>query len=269
MTSPGLTAVSTPDLERLLSALRKNRLPLPLSATALSSQRLGHLAEPLLAWKHLDSPALAALLEAVLAERAARSQVTAELVWTGPEGKAGWASATPHVVADLFRRATHSMLVAGYAFDHGTDILAPMHEAMASRGVTIDLFMNIQEAPRTEPDLDAFARGEVSKFFSTQWPWEARPAVYYDPRTVRATPVKGATGTTGTQRGAREHASLHAKCIVVDERWSLVGSANFTDRGQTRNIEVGVLLDDPSFAVALVRQFRAATAAGVFVGWLG
>jgi phosphatidylserine/phosphatidylglycerophosphate/cardiolipin synthase-like enzyme len=73
----------------------------------------------------------------------------------------------------------------------------------------------------------------------------------------------------GRRRPALEYASLHAKCVVVDERWSLVGSANFTDRAQTRNIEVGALLDDPLFAQALLGQFRGAVAARVLVHWLG
>jgi phosphatidylserine/phosphatidylglycerophosphate/cardiolipin synthase-like enzyme len=255
----GLAAVSTADLERLLAAVDRGRLPLPLSGAGLASQKLGHLAAALGGLVPLDLAGVRAVLEAVLAERAAHAPVRAELVWTGPEGKAGWASSTPHVLADLFGRAQRSMLVAGYAFDHGTEILAPMHEAMKARGVTVDLFMNIREAPEREVDTEAFARGEVTKFFTEQWPWEPRPGVYYDPRTVRA----------GGPRHAREHASLHAKCVVVDERWSLVGSANFTDRGQTRNIEVGALLDDPSFAQALLRQFRGVAAAGVFVHWLG
>jgi phosphatidylserine/phosphatidylglycerophosphate/cardiolipin synthase-like enzyme len=48
-----------------------------------------------------------------------------------------------------------------------------------------------------------------------------------------------------------------------------VGSANFTDRAQTRNVEVGALLSDTSFAQALLGQFRGAVAAGVFVHRLG
>jgi phosphatidylserine/phosphatidylglycerophosphate/cardiolipin synthase-like enzyme len=53
----------------------------------------------------------------------------------------------------------------------------------------------------------------------------------------------------------RVFASLHAKCVVVDGRWVFVTSANFTDRGQTRNIEVGVLLDDERLAAVLEAQF--------------
>jgi phosphatidylserine/phosphatidylglycerophosphate/cardiolipin synthase-like enzyme len=58
---------------------------------------------------------------------------------------------------------------------------------------------------------------------------------------------------------------MHAKCVIVDERWSLIGSANFTDRGHTRNIEVVVLLDDPIFAREVLRQFHSARDLGLFV----
>jgi len=50
--------------------------------------------------------------------------------------------------------------------------------------------------------------------------------------------------------------SLHAKCVVVDARITLIGSANFTDRGQTRNIEVGVLIDDAAFARQVALQWQ-------------
>ena len=52
-------------------------------------------------------------------------------------------------------------------------------------------------------------------------------------------------------------ASLHAKCVVVDGRHALVTSANSTDRGQTRNLEVGILVEDPSFATTLEAQFAS------------
>jgi len=58
-----------------------------------------------------------------------------------------------------------------------------------------------------------------------------------------------------TRRGI--FASLHAKCVVVDGRHALVTSANSTDRGQTRNLEVGILVEDPSFATTLEAQFAS------------
>lgn len=66
------------------------------------------------------------------------------------------------------------------------------------------------------------------------------PRLYYDPRTV-------AWGST---------INLHAKCAVVDERWALVGSANFTRNAHARNLEVGVLIEDLAFAGSLAAQWR-------------
>jgi phosphatidylserine/phosphatidylglycerophosphate/cardiolipin synthase-like enzyme len=48
---------------------------------------------------------------------------------------------------------------------------------------------------------------------------------------------------------------MHAKCVVVDGKRAFVSSANFTDRGQERNIEVGALIDDPRFAMQLAQQW--------------
>ena len=59
-------------------------------------------------------------------------------------------------------------------------------------------------------------------------------------------------------------ASLHAKCIVVDERYTLIGSANFTARGQTRNVEAGALIDDPRFASRLLVQFNGLIGGALF-----
>ena len=58
---------------------------------------------------------------------------------------------------------------------------------------------------------------------------------------------------------------MHAKCVVVDETRALVGSANFTDRGQQRNVEVGVLVDDPIFARKLQQQWNGLAASGLLV----
>lgn len=65
-----------------------------------------------------------------------------------------------------------------------------------------------------------------------------RSEVFYDPR----------------QTAEREFVSLHAKCVVVDEHEVLLTSANFTNRGQTRNIELGVRIEDPGFATAVAAQ---------------
>lgn len=51
--------------------------------------------------------------------------------------------------------------------------------------------------------------------------------------------------------------ALHAKCVVKDQRQVFVSSANFTEAGQNRNIEVGVLIDSRPIAERLCRFFQA------------
>ncbi len=153
------------------------------------------------------------------------------------------------VVRELFQSAQKSVLVAGFSFDHGEEILRPLYEAMRDRGVEASLFLDLNAfvVPGVLGDPVAAA---VASFMAKNWPFgDPKPAVFYDPRTA--------------DRSAR--VSLHAKCVVVDERRALVTSANFTSRGQARNVEVGALVEDPDFAATLVGQWRGLLADGLLV----
>lgn len=48
---------------------------------------------------------------------------------------------------------------------------------------------------------------------------------------------------------------LHAKSMVVDDRWGLVGSANVDMRSFRLNFEIGALVMDKSFAELMARRF--------------
>ena len=85
---------------------------------------------------------------------------------------------------------------------------------------------------------------------------EVMPRLYIDPRST------GRTIDPEHPKGGY-YVLMHAKTVVVDERWCIVGSANFTDAGTTRNIEAGVLLDSPSFAKTLLGQWRGLIAQGL------
>jgi phosphatidylserine/phosphatidylglycerophosphate/cardiolipin synthase-like enzyme len=60
-----------------------------------------------------------------------------------------------------------------------------------------------------------------------------------------------------------ERASLHAKCVIIDRKVSLVTSANFTQAAQEKNIEAGVLVRAPDFVNRLSGHFDALIAAGI------
>jgi putative cardiolipin synthase len=51
-------------------------------------------------------------------------------------------------------------------------------------------------------------------------------------------------------------ASLHTKAMVVDARWSFVGSMNLDPRSANLNTEMGVLVDSPELAEQLRSQFE-------------
>ena len=247
----GLRGAKTEELVALRDAVANGEVGAPVTERALVAMGgFASIVPHAAAIANVPADALVTLLDVLLAERAERSH-GARLVWSGPSVIGARAVGTTEALAELFGRASQSVLLAGYAFDHGARILEPLHAAM-TRGARAEIYMHVEESKDDDPE--AAAKRAVVKFFATHWPWPERPSVYYDPRT--------ASGNEG------KHASMHAKCVVVDERWSLVGSANFTDRAQTRNVEVGVLLDDALFARELLRQFHAARDTGVF-GKLG
>src|SRR5690606_35423622 len=121
--------------------------------------------------------------------------------------------------------------IGGCYFSSGLDILRPLHTAMRDRKVKVTFCMDVGEKHRIEREVLANAQRSAVAFVRENWPFGAPiPDFYFDPRTARP----------------GEKAKLHAKCIVVDERWSLLSSANFTYLGQHQNIEAGVLIDDPN-----------------------
>lgn len=50
--------------------------------------------------------------------------------------------------------------------------------------------------------------------------------------------------------------SMHAKCIIIDRKVALVGSANFSNRGRDRNLEVGAIVREHHFVQALVAEWE-------------
>jgi phosphatidylserine/phosphatidylglycerophosphate/cardiolipin synthase-like enzyme len=279
VTEPGgspplaLSEVSTDDLERLAEALRAGALAAPLSPVKLVHAGFGHVQAILAPYAGLEASALSALLAAVLAERHHHPRSRLDLVWSGPDSGPSFARYTKVVIPDLFARAARFVTLAGYSFDHGERMFEPLHRSMCDRQVAARFFVDIhqlherlQQALRTDGRRSrlqpieraraegptALAEAVLALFVELYWPFDGpRPEIYYDPRTATD----------------RSFASLHAKCIVVDHEQTLITSANFTDRGQTRNLEVGVLIRDALFAQSLEQQWFNLVNANTVVRW--
>jgi phosphatidylserine/phosphatidylglycerophosphate/cardiolipin synthase-like enzyme len=113
------------------------------------------------------------------------------------------------------------------------------------------MFLNVPRPYRDATPEAELLKRFADKFRLEEWPGSRPPEVYYDGRALAL--------------GASEHASLHAKCIVVDEHKVLVTSANFTEAAQLRNIEAGIFVVDTNLARSLVRQFEALITSGLLV----
>lgn len=249
MTELGLHRVSTPDLAALRLLVERGEARCPLSRTELLACGFAASANDVIAsLGGLDTLAATRLLDALLADRRNRPPPHLDLVWTGPEPRLSTARDTAVLVRQLFAQAERTVLVAGFSFDHGEDIFAPLHAAMQRRGVTCDLFLDIRQRAPSAEAVDGHVRAYIQRFLGMNWPFGPPfPSVHWDPRT--AEPIAAA--------------SLHAKCIVVDDMRTLITSANFTDRGQTRNIELGVLVEDRTFGEACAGQWRRLVTEGL------
>jgi phosphatidylserine/phosphatidylglycerophosphate/cardiolipin synthase-like enzyme len=254
-----LEQLSRNELEFLRRAIRRRQLPTPITELALQSvgkgklyKRLGPLAgaEEAQALALIDAALGSALGSALGAAPGTGSPAGSspsptpaapkpQLVWTGPEASFGAARPTTAVLLELLGQAQEQVIIAGYEIDHGAVLFEPLHKAMAERGVRASIFIDIRPAPSPKSNMDAYLAVEAQKFLATNWPFGAPlPELYYFP--------------AGAAYGSRE--SFHAKCVVVDGRRVLVGSANFTRRGHQRNVEVGVALSDEQLAGALTAQ---------------
>jgi len=249
-----LALLALADLRALQHAVRSGRLACPLRAIELQAEGLGHVRDAVLAaLADLDLRAIDTALDIAISERSQHPAPHVDLVWTGPEARQSRARDTAVVVRELFTRAISDVWIAGFRFDHGAQLLAPLHQAMAERGVQVRLFAHIQRGDRDQRPTAEIIQSFHERFFRYEWPWPTpRPAVFHDPRTASPGAV-------------HEGASLHAKCVVVDGEHTLIGSANFTDRAQTRNVEAGALISDRRFASRLIDQFQGLISAGHFL----
>jgi phosphatidylserine/phosphatidylglycerophosphate/cardiolipin synthase-like enzyme len=268
----GLSDVSTGDLEQLAGALAVGSLKTPLNGSSLGMAGLAHLAVTLEPFATLDQRALQAVVAVALAERRQAGAQRIDLVWSGSDSGPSYARYTKVVIPEMINAATRQITIAGYSFDRGAGIFQELHQAM-QRGVSARLFLDVHQlyerlaqhlrqekrfsrlAPLDQAKQAGpahFAAEVLGLFREIHWPYESpAPELHYDPRTAEA----------------YSFASLHAKCLIVDFEHVLVTSANFTARGQDRNIEVGVLIHDKEYAAALERQWNNLIESGDVVRW--
>jgi hypothetical protein len=248
-----LLSLAPTELNALAASIRSGRITLPYSAHSLQrivgtadgdsiSRRLEDLAS-----LGMSPEAMSASLELVALSVASRPPLEdlVDLVTTGPEAGGVANRSTRVVVADLFRSAERSVLVAGYAIYQGQKIFQSLAERMeCCPDLHVRMFLDV---PRARGDTSSISN-QIARFVQTfktsQWPNGAPlPHVYCCEQAMG--PENGKPG------------SLHAKCIAVDNQQLFVSSANFTEAAQDRNIEVGLLVRSAVLCERLARFFEA------------
>jgi len=242
-----LQHVGTTTLKALQTAIDQGVVKTPLHRAALVGIGLHHIDDVLAVLTGHSRPACLAILDVVLAERS-RETKAPEIVWTGPEAQVGTVRDTVVVLREMFERAEKSVSRAGYRFDHAKDVLAPLHRVMVERGVDVRFVVDVEQI-KSGVAPEEHLRKQLGGFFAQSWPFVGpRPRIYYDKRALVPGPP---------------WCSMHAKCVAVDGKRAFVSSANFTERGQERNIEVGVLLRDASVAEQLAGHWLGLMEGGV------
>ncbi len=174
-------------------------------------------------------------------DRAVKPATLPDLVWSGPEVPGVPARDTRRVYEELFTSANRSLWAVSYAYFDGRsvfDLLARRMQTVPELRVT--LLLNIHRCQNDTSRPDEVVRRFATRFWKDDWPGDARPTVFYDPRSVDPA-VRGV---------------LHAKALVADEERVFVTSANFTAAAQDDNIELGLLVRSRTLALGVVRHLQ-------------
>jgi phosphatidylserine/phosphatidylglycerophosphate/cardiolipin synthase-like enzyme len=170
-----------------------------------------------------------------------------DLVWTGPEAPGIVNRDTSVVVREMFQSARKSVLIAGYAVYQGHVIFKELAARMDQNpSLQVQMHLDIRRPPNDHSNPSELTRLFADRFAQKEWPGHRLPTLYYDPRSLETDHAK--------------RASLHAKCVVVDEERAFVSSANFTKAAHTKNIELGIQIISPSFARRVVQHFESLAA---------
>ncbi len=252
--------LSLPNLIGLATAIADDRLPIPVTEAALLSYVPCLLAKPVVSELNrlIDTGVTLSHLAytlRILAEERLESQKLRDridLVWTGQEFSGSSSRDTRIVVCELFQSATESVLISSFALDKG-DSTRLLFQALSERmtlfpNLDVRIFLNVHR-PYQDLTSESILLRQFAEFFRRDiWSGNKLPEVFHDPRSLSVEPNK--------------RACLHAKCVVIDRERVLVTSANFTEAAHDRNIEAGILIDDPAIADAITNQFNSLVVSG-------
>lgn len=210
---------------RQVATRLKDGDPLGTALGAVDAARRSE-ARALVQGAELDTDALIAVLRAIQGAKSTSS--TVESVWTLPGNLAKASPLTGSSIA-LVQSARASVVCSTYNFERTSGMWQALHDAARRPGIRVTVYVDHDAAgpAAKRPTLDEIA----------SW---LHPAEVF------------ATATIG-----ESHIRNHAKFMVIDHRFVVVTSANYSWSGENRNVELGLRLDDQPLAEAIEEQLRA------------
>jgi phosphatidylserine/phosphatidylglycerophosphate/cardiolipin synthase-like enzyme len=150
-----------------------------------------------------------------------RQNQSVELVWTGPDSGAVPFRRTEQALLQVLDSAEDRITLVSYAVYRIPNVAAALVRA-AQRGVRIKVIVETPDPSEGEQEYDTIqALGDEVA---------AACRIYY-------WPAKQREPHSGGKRGI-----LHVKCLVADEKWLFLSSANLTEYAFTVNMELGTLV---------------------------
>ena len=190
----------------------------------------------------LDGKAMAiALSTAAHCQTKLHQELSAELVWTGPNPASLPLRRTDQALLQLIRAAQQDLLIVSFAIYNIPEIVKALMAAI-DRGVKVRIVAETPEASNGK-----IAYGMTATFGSQIL---ERAQVYIWHKDKRPVDEQGRCG------------SLHAKCAVCDSQHLFISSANLTEYAMSLNIEMGILVHSCRLAEQVIQQIDQLIAHG-------
>ena len=166
-----------------------------------------------------------------------------EIIWTGPANARFPVRRIDQVLYDLVSKASRRIILVTFAA-HRVRHLCQLLTRAVERAVELTLVVESEgesEGQLTTDAVTAFRNVPLAGTHIYYWPTERRE------RNQAGRPGK-----------------LHTKCAIIDDI-ALVGSANLTDDAFNRNMELGLLVREPSIVSSLAEHFKELINRGILV----